>query len=517
MTDVADRIARLSPSQLALLVERLGEAAKAAPAAALPPPPVPRWQDGVVRPLSFAQERLWFAAQLDPGSGDYNVAGALRLRGAVALAAFDQALREVLRRHEVLRARFEALDGRPLQVVAAEIPWLPRRVDLGGLRGPAREAAIERAARQESGRRFELAAAPLVRATWLTLGSGDRVLLYTVHHLVCDGWSLEILTAEVVALYRAFAAGLPSPLPEPALQYADFAAWQRERLTAERRGRLLDFWWRQLHGASPRIDLPGLLPAAAAREGRPADEVLDFAPATAAGLRALGRAEGATLFMVFAALWSLALHLASHQDDLCLGATTAERGLLEAEELIGCFVNQVVLRVRLRRDGSFRELLRHVRSVVEQAHAHQDLPFASVVEALCADRRLSRSPLFQAKVAFNQDREAPAIPGLDLRALDHGRFPLRCDLMLTGADAGQGIGATLTYDAGRLPAAAARQLASLLAEVAAAVAVSPDVRIADLAERAARTADRRLAGERRRLDGLGTSKLHGARRKGVRL
>jgi hypothetical protein len=517
MTAVDERIARLTPEQLARFVARLGEAAAARPAAPPGSRLVPRQSAGAARPLSFAQERLWFSEQLHPGSGDYNVAGALRLRGAVKLAAFDQALREVVRRHEVLRASFDAVLGQPVQVVAEDVPWRPLHVDVRGLAAAAREVAVERAAGDESGRGFDLRRAPLLRVVWLTLGSGECVLLYTVHHLVCDGWSLELLTAEVAELYRAFAAGLPSPLPEPPLQYGDFAAWQREQLTAARRAQLLDFWWRQLHDASPRLDMPGLLPSSPGGEGRAAEEVLRLDPATAAGLRALGREEGATLFMVFAALFSVALHLASGQDDLCLGASVAQRGDLETEGLIGCFVNQVVLRVRLRRDGSCRELLRQVKSVAEQAHAHQDLPFESVVEALRNDRRLGRSPLFQAKVAFHQDREAPVIAGLELAALDHGRPLLRCDLMATGVAAGAEIGATLTYDTSRLQAEAVRQLAAALADVAECFAAAPDLRLAELAAKTADTGEHRRARERRRLDRLGTIKLRQARRKGVPL
>jgi len=515
---IDERIAALSPAQLALLFERLGKApAKAAPSA----PPVPRRRDSGRRPLSFAQERLWFLDQLAPGRGDYNVAGALRLRGAVKVEVCDQALREVVRRHEVLRAGFGTVDGRPLQSVEDDPQWAAARVDLSGLAEVDREMEAERLARAEALRPFDLARAPLLRVVWLRLAPSEHILIATLHHIVCDGWSIEIITGELVEIYPAFVAGQPSALAELAIQYADYADWQRQQLGGERLDRMVEHWRRQLQGAPATIDLRGPAPAIPGDlgdDGRPVgEEVFTLGGETSQALWALGQQEGATPFMVLAALFGVLLHTESGQEDLCLGANVAQRAALELEALVGFFVNQVVLRLRPRGTETFRELLRQVRGVVGEAHAQGDLPFERLVEALGRERSSGAGSLFQAKVDF-LDAQAPSrLPGLELAAMDLGGPPLRCDLLLLGWGSAEEISCSLSYDRGRFGAEAAARLAAGLASIGRTVAGAPDIPLREVSARIAREEALRRSVERERLDRLGATRLRSTRRRSVRV
>jgi hypothetical protein len=512
MSGIDQRIAELPPGKLALLLERLRQARPAAP----PAPPIrARRRAGSERLLSYAQERLWFVEQLSPGGSDYNVPAALRLRGTVHRAAFDQALGELLRRHEVLRTSFRAVDGRPVATVARHVDWAPRRIDLSGLPGPAAEAEAERLARRGAARPFDLARPPLLRVCWVDLAPSDQLLLLTLHHIVCDGWSLGVLAGELAELYRAFLAGRSSPLPEPAAQYTDYAEWQREQLQGERMEECLRYWRRQLRDAPAEIALRGAAAAGTGQARRAADEPLAIGGAAAAALRALRRDERATPFMVLTALFSALLYAESGQEDLSIGANAAHRGDLEREGLVGFFVNQVVLRVRLRPAGSFRELLREVRTVIEEAHAHQDLPFERLVEALCPERSACRAPLFQVKVEFKEDAAPLDWHGLDASGFEVAATPLRCDLLLTAAETAGEIAGTLTYDTGRFHAEAMRLAAANLVRIAGLAAAEPDASVLDVSRRAWREAETQRAVERARLDRLAAVTLPGARRKRV--
>lgn len=517
MKGIDQRIAELSPDQLANLFERLGRARPAVSRARLSPPVARRQHSPGIRPLSFAQERLWFLDQLSPGSSDYNVAGALRIHGEVAVSAFEQALREIVRRHEVLRASFRAVYGKPVQVVTEDLCWSPAHVDLAGLLPAAGVGEAGHLARMVAREPFDLAIAPLLRVCWLHLGPGDHVLVFTFHHVVCDGWSIEIITRELVELYQGLAAGLPVRLPELPVQYADFAEWQREQLTGERLDQLLGYWRRQLLGARAELDLSRGAHPSSGSEGRAAERVFPLGAEVSARLGALGRVEQATPFMVLTALFSALLHVESGQQDLCLGANAAHRGVAGTEGLIGFFVNQVVLRLRPRASGSFRELLRQVCQVVQEAHAHQDLPFEKLVEALCPERSSSRSPLFQAKVDFQGDTAPLELPGLHLSSLELGGPPLRCDLLLTGWSSTAGIQCALAYDTGRFPDEAVRQMVVGFKAIAGIVAGEPDIPLLELAKRLSWKTERQRSAERERLDAMGAARLKSTRRKAVQV
>ncbi|HEY7077142.1 MAG TPA: condensation domain-containing protein, partial [Solirubrobacteraceae bacterium] len=323
------------------------------------PDRIPRRTAGGPVPASFAQRRLWFLEQLEPGSTAYTIAGALPLRGPLHVAALERALNEVVRRHESLRTTFTAPAGEPLQVVAPELE-LPLAVHF--VRDDAHRRALARA---EAGAPFDLECGPLLRAVLLRLGGDEQELLLTMHHIVSDGWSLEVLYRELRTLYAAFAAGEPSPLPELAIQYPDFALWQRGQAGDEQ----LDHWRRRLAGAPTVLELPAdrSRPAAATHAG--GAESLLLGASDSAALRALAAAEEATPFMLTVSAFAVLAHRMTGQDDLLIGTPVAGRTRAETEPLIGFFVNTLALRVDLSGRPSFRALLRRVRATVLEALA----------------------------------------------------------------------------------------------------------------------------------------------------
>ncbi len=350
---------------------------------------------GIQLPLSFAQQRLWFLDQLEPGSTAYNAPTALRISGPLAVAALRRSLEEIVRRHEVLRTRFAAVDGKPHQVITAEPDVSFTVTDLRQVADAEREERVRQLAIDEIRRPFDLARGPLLRAALYELGDDDRVLLLTVHHIVSDLWSIGIFVRELSALYEAFSRERPSPLPELPVQYADFARWQREWLQGEVLERQLAYGRDRLAGVPPALDLPVDRAPAAVRDSRAGTLAFSLPGETLAGLRQLGRGNGATLFMTLLGLYQVLLGRFSGQRDFCVGVPIAGRTRVETEPLIGFFINTLALRFDPSGDPSFRELLAQVRQTALGAYTHQELPFEVLVEALQPERELSRSPLFQ--------------------------------------------------------------------------------------------------------------------------
>ncbi|MET0398102.1 MAG: amino acid adenylation domain-containing protein, partial [Longimicrobiaceae bacterium] len=409
------------------------------------PPLVRVPRDGPL-PLSFAQRRLWFIDRLHPDAPLYDLAFAFRLRGALDPRALRRAVGETVRRHEVLRTRFEDVGGEPVQVVDPPAPVPLPRVDLSSLAAEAAEREARRLAEGEVRFRFDLRRGPLLRTTLLRLADRDWALLLTVHHIVFDGWSTGVFNTELSALYGAFAAGRPSPLPEPAFQYADYAAWQRGWLAGEVLERQLAWWRASLAGAPPLLELPTDFPRPAIPGTRAAR--LHFAvPAGATrGLHALARAEGATLFMALLAAWQLLLSRYAGQDDVVVGAPIAGRRRTEMEPLVGYFVNTLALRGDLSGDPTVGELLRRVREATLGAYQHQDLPFERLVEELGVERSLGHSPVFQTLFAVqNHQRTAMRLEGLRLEPFPTEEDAARTDLGLTLVEGGDRLLGVLTF------------------------------------------------------------------------
>ncbi|HEX8321344.1 amino acid adenylation domain-containing protein, partial [Longimicrobium sp.] len=337
------------------------------------PPVVPVERTGAL-PLSFAQERLWFIDRLEPGSAVYNMPMASRLEGALDEAALERALGEIVRRHEALRTVFAEVDGSPVQVVAPFGGFVVPVEDLSGLGEADREAAVMRRAGEEARRPFDLAAGPLFRAALLRLGAEDHVLLLGMHHIVSDGWSLGVLFRELSALYAAYREGRGSPLPELGVQYADYAVWQREQLAGEVLDRQLAYWKERMAGAPELLELPTDHPRPPVQTHRGATVPVELSLELLERLQALGRSEGATLYMVALAAFQVLLGKYAGSEDVVVGSPIAGRGRDEVEGLIGFFVNTLVLRTDLSGDPSFREVLRRVREVTLGAYEHQEVP-----------------------------------------------------------------------------------------------------------------------------------------------
>jgi amino acid adenylation domain-containing protein/non-ribosomal peptide synthase protein (TIGR01720 family) len=394
------------------------------------PPPITRVSRGGELPLSFAQQRLWFLDQLEPARPTYNVPLAARLTGTLRVAALAAALVEVVRRHEVLRTRFPAVDGRPVQCIAASVaPALPV-VDLSGLEAPGREAEARRLARREASLPFDLARGALLRARLVALGAADHLVLATLHHIVCDGWSLDVLLAELSVAYDAALLGRPSPLPELAVQYADFASWQRLALSDEVLESQLAYWRERLAGCPAVLDLPTDRPRPPVLSWRGAWQRLALSRELAGDLERLARQETVTLFMVLAAGFQALLGRWSGVRDVVVGTAVANRTRVELEGLIGFFANTLVLRARVEGCESFHELLGQVRQTALGAYAHQDVPFERLVEELSPERNLGQTPLFQVLMVLQEGGGVPRLHGLTLTEMEVETASAKFDLTL---------------------------------------------------------------------------------------
>jgi len=435
--------------------------------------------EGGPAPLSFGQERLWVLHQLDPASAAYNISGAFRLP-PVDAPALERALGEVVRRHEVLRSVFREMDGTATQEAVPFDGFALPADDLSSLDDVAREAEMRRLAAEEAARPFDLSTGPLFRARLLRLGAED-VLLLALHHAVADGWSIGVLFRELGALYGAYRQGGASPLPEPEAQYADFAAWQRERLEGETLERQLAWWRERLAGAPALLELPLDRPRPAVQSFRGARASLDLPADLRERLRALGRGEDATLFMVLLAGFGALLARHGAGDDVVVGTPVSGRGRPEVEGMIGFFVNTLVLRADLSGDPPFREAVRRAREVALGAFDHQETPFERLVADLQPERSQAHAPLFQ--VMFTVDAAPAAAGGAgELRAapVETERESAQYDLSMTVSESADGLRATLAYATDLFERDTARRILARFGRLLEQAAADPDVRLSRL-------------------------------------
>jgi len=415
--------------------------------AELQAPPLERVERAERLPLSFAQQRLWFLDQLEPGSSFYNIPAAVRLQGVLNVEALERTLSEVVRRHEVLRTHFMAVDGEPVQVIEPALPIRLEVLDLSGLDEVERAATTQRFIAEESGQPFDLSRGPLLRVNLLRLQKDEHVVLVTTHHIVSDGWSIGVLVREVAALYSAYVRGGESPLEELAIQYADFAHWQRNWLQGDVLDAQLDYWRAELADAPTVIDLPIDKPRPPVQTYRGAYHPLQLSTELSAQLRDLSRRHGSTLFMTLLSAFDLLLCRYAGQEQVLVGSPIANRNRSETEALIGFFVNTLVLRGDVRGNPSFSELLRRVREVALGAYAHQDLPFEKLVEELQPDRDMSRSPLFQVMfVLQNAPGEALELEGLTLSRVESAGDTVKFELMLGLEEVGETVAGGFNYN-----------------------------------------------------------------------
>ena len=432
-----------------------------------------------VVPLSFAQERLWFQDRLE--GAPHVIRLALHVSGPLDAAALTRSFDEVIARHEVLRTTLPAPDGEPRQAVQPARPMAMPVADLGALSAPERAAAVARAAAADASAPFDLARGPLVRATLLRFASDDHVLALSLHHAVADGWSLGVLLREVSALYAAFVAGEPAPLPPLPIQSGDYACWQRETWNAGGLRGQLDYWRSRLEGLEP-LALPTDRPRPAVQSFNGAARPFTVDAALTASLRALGEREGTTLFMTLLAVFQVLLARHTGQADIAVGSPIAGRGRAELDPLIGCFLNMLVLRGDVSDDPPFRELLRRTREACLGAYAHQDVPFEKMVEHLQPARDLTRAPLFQVMFVL-QNAPMPPLrltPDVTLVPLEVPRTATSYDLTLFVTETGDGLQGLFEYNRDLFDPSTIDGLGRRLTRLMSAVALDPGRRVSGL-------------------------------------
>ncbi|WP_256658839.1 condensation domain-containing protein, partial [Pseudomonas sp. LP_7_YM] len=400
-------------------------------------------------PLSFAQQRLWFLVQLDSGISDaYHIPLALRLRGQLNVAVLQQALDALWSRHEALRSVFVSQEGEvEVHLLACEQGLPLREIDLLGL---DTETEIARLCTEEARASFDLAAGPLIRACLIRVpvaaSADEHVLLLTQHHIVSDGWSLGILLPELSALYTAFSNHQASPLPPLAIQYPDYAAWQRQWLSGARLNEQAAYWKQALADAPTLLDLPTDRRRPEQQSLVGASVPIELSAELTTALKRFSQQQGVTLFMTVLSAWAAVLSRLSGQNDIVIGVPSANRGHCDIESLIGFFVNTLALRIDLGDNPSVADLIARVRERALKAQDHQDLPFEQVVEITRPPRRLSHTPLFQVAFAWqNYDAGQWALPGLEASPVGFSYEVARFDLELNLAEAGDRIVGALGY------------------------------------------------------------------------
>ncbi|HEX8127476.1 MAG TPA: amino acid adenylation domain-containing protein [Pyrinomonadaceae bacterium] len=444
-------------------------------------PPLGRAPRGRDLPLSFAQQRLWFLDQLEPLNPVYNTSGALHLKGALRVSALAEAISETVRRHEALRTTFSVVNAEPVQIIAPPQPFELPVVNLSGLNDAERERELAEQIALEVRRPFDLSAAPLLRGRLLKLDDENHVLVIVMHHIISDGWSVGVFVREVSEFYKANTAGHAPSLPELALQYADYAVWQREWLSGEVLDSQLQYWRGQLAGAPPLLELPTDRPRPNVQAFRGASMPIELPESLTKELKTLSRRAGVTLFMTLLAAFKVLLQRYTGQDDIIIGSPVANRQRREIEPLIGFFVNTLVLRTDLSGNPSFQELLGRVREVALGAYAHQDVPFEMLVEELQPERSLSHAPLFQVMFVFqNAPTEALELPELTLTEIAIESTTAKFDLMLSLEETAAGLGGVLEYDADLFDETTARRMLEHFHILLEGLVRQPDERIAML-------------------------------------
>jgi amino acid adenylation domain-containing protein len=437
-------------------------------------------RDAEVFPLSFTQQRLWFLDQLEPGKPVYYVPLAFRLEGTLDVEALQSSLREIVRRHEILRTTFRSIGGQPVQVVAADAVFELASIDLGGVPASEREETCRRRLREESVRPFDLERGPLIRVCLFRLGPEDHVLSFAIHHIVTDGWSVVVLLRELNALYAGFLKGETVVLPELPVQYGDWAVWQRQWVEEEILERQLGYWKKTLADLQT-LELPADHPRPAVQSSRGATWWWALPKDLGDELRSLASQENATFFMALAAAFTTLLGRYAGQTDVSLGTPVSNRSESETQNLIGLFVNMLILRVDLNGNPTFREHLRRVRDASLEAYAHQDLPIERLVSEIQPSRDQSRTQLFQVALALEDDlAKNISLPGLTARDLPVDTGTAKFDLTLFVWDRPGGLEASFEYNTDLFESETISRMAGHFTTLLEGVVSNPERRLSDL-------------------------------------
>lgn len=475
MPNPTARIADLSKEKQALLLKRLKERSVSVDRA------ISKRADFSPCPLSFAQERLWFLAQMEPDNPFYNMAGVVQLQGNLNIPALGQALNEVVRRHEALRTSFRIIDNEVRQVINDSAAISVGHIDLTGLSALRQQGVVKTLEMQEAQRVFDLEQTPLLRAVLVKLGDGRYALLMTLHHIVSDEWSLRLFIKEVGAGYETFKSGKPSSEPELPIQYADFAIWQRQRLHGELHDRQIAYWKQHLGTAPKTLELPTDRARPAVMSYRGANHGFEVDGETYAALVQLSRQADTTLFALMMAAFKVLLSRYSGQDDICVGYPIANRNRRDIENLIGFFVNTQVLRTDLSGNPTFTELLGRVSKNSLDAQNHQDLPFERLVEELKLERELNRTPLFQVMLVYqNAPMDTLDVSELNFKLADAQMDSAKFDLTLTVSRSEKQLRCSFNYSADLFDEATIARMTSHLQRLLESIVSRPNAPVSEL-------------------------------------
>jgi amino acid adenylation domain-containing protein len=447
---------------------------------------IPRVSRDIDIPLSFSQESLWFLEQLNPGTSAYNIPLRIRIAASMDTGVLRRSLDEILRRHEALRTRFRIVGGSPIQAISPAGAAPLTVIDLSNQAAAQRSGELEKLCVREAAKAFQIDQDVLLRATLLRLQAEEHVLLLTMHHIVADAASVDLVFNELFLIYRAFSAGLPSPLPKLRIQYADFAVWQRAQVRGEMIEQQVTYWKRQMAGASPVLELPidGARRAGLSYKGSTAATVISKDLMTR--LKAYGKEEGASLFMVLLAAFQVLLYRSSGQSDIVVGSPISGRQMLELESVVGLFVNTLPLRIDLSGNPTFRAVLSRVRDMVLEAHQNQDIPFETLVKELRPPRALGINPLFQVFFSFRSrsGEGALADTGTEIISSESAKF----DLSLSVEEFSDGMKAEIEYSTDLFRRDRVIDLLERLTRLLGSIASAPEVGVdilplIDVAER----------------------------------
>ncbi|MDP2097884.1 MAG: amino acid adenylation domain-containing protein [Methylobacter sp.] len=465
------RIADLSKEKQALLLKRIKERSVSVHQS------IAKRADVAPCPLSFAQERLWFLAQMEPDNPFYNMAGAVQVQGNLNVPVLEQALNEVVRRHEALRTTFRIIEDEARQVITDSVAITVDAIDLTALNAIQQEDTLKILEAQEAHRIFDLEQTPLLRAVLVQLDDERYVLLMNLHHIVSDEWSLRLLIKEVGTYYQAFKNGNPSLEPELPIQYADFAVWQRGELHDKQ----IAYWKQYLEAAPTALELPTDRPRASVMSYRGENYEFELNPETSVALIRLSRQADTTLFVVMMAAFNVLLSRCSGQDDICVGYPIANRNRRDIENLIGFFVNTQVLRTDLSGNPTFTELLDRVRKNTLDAQNNQDLPFERLIEALKLERELNRTPLFQTMLVYqNAPMDALSITELHFKLADANMNAAKFDLTLNVSKSEDTLRCGFNYSTDLFDAATMVRMAEHLQQLLEGIVKCPDVPVSEL-------------------------------------
>ncbi|HEY4461736.1 MAG TPA: condensation domain-containing protein, partial [Streptosporangiaceae bacterium] len=437
-------------------------------------------RDGGGLPLSFAQQRLWFLDQFEPGSAEYVVPSAVRLRGRLDVGALNAALTGLVARHESLRTTFDSVDGQGVQLIHPPYEVQVPVLDLSALADSQRDAELTTILAGECTRPFDLRHGPLMRTQLIRIADDDHVLALTMHHIITDGWSMGITSGELSVLYRAAVGREQASLPPVPIQYADYAVWQRARLSEGALQEHLGYWREQLRGVAP-LELPADRPRPAVRTPTAASQDFTVPAEVTRRLKQLARRCDGTLFMVLVAACQVLFHRWSGQDDIAVGTAVSGRERAELEDVVGFFVNSVVLRSTVTGQRTFRDFLSDVRETALDAFAHQDVPFERVVDELGLPRDPSRSPVFQAMVVLqNTPSRAGGLPGLTAEMVDPPVAAVGTDVLADFQEHDGGLAGSLTYSTDLFDAGTVERLVRHLRVLLEGIAAYPDRPVGEL-------------------------------------